>query len=145
MTTFKYEALNSAGKAVCGTVDAVTTEEAIQRIKAQGYYPTRVREKQSEETETVIESIPMFAGQTKTGLSDRTLANICHGGALLCAALGGIILMKYTMLAFSLWFIGALVEAASIACHTRASRVDPGEFSERNWSAKDERNWRSRE
>jgi type IV pilus assembly protein PilC len=44
MATFAYEALNSAGKPQKGTVDANTSEEAIQRIKAQGYFPTAVRE-----------------------------------------------------------------------------------------------------
>jgi type IV pilus assembly protein PilC len=46
MGTFVYEALNAAGKPQKGTVDAGTTEEAIQRIKAQGFYPTSVREQQ---------------------------------------------------------------------------------------------------
>jgi len=44
MATFTYEALNSAGKPQKGTIEAGTTEEAIQRIKAQGFYPTSVRE-----------------------------------------------------------------------------------------------------
>lgn len=44
MATFTYEALNSAGKPQKGTVEAGNTEEAIARIKAQGYYPTSVRE-----------------------------------------------------------------------------------------------------
>jgi type IV pilus assembly protein PilC len=44
MATFAYEALNAAGKPQKGTVDAGTSEEAIQRIKAQGYFPTAVRE-----------------------------------------------------------------------------------------------------
>ncbi|MDX9911134.1 MAG: type II secretion system F family protein [Phycisphaerales bacterium] len=44
MATFTYEALNAAGKPQKGTVDAGTSEEAIQRIKAQGYFPTSVRE-----------------------------------------------------------------------------------------------------
>ncbi|MDX2130919.1 MAG: type II secretion system F family protein [Planctomycetota bacterium] len=44
MATFMYEALNSAGKPQKGTIEAGNTEEAIQRIKAQGYYPTSVRE-----------------------------------------------------------------------------------------------------
>src|SRR5215831_10880412 len=51
MGTFVYEALNAAGKPQKGTVDAVTTEEAIQRIKAQGYYPTSVREQQVKKTD----------------------------------------------------------------------------------------------
>ncbi|MBI1189742.1 MAG: type II secretion system F family protein [Tepidisphaera sp.] len=44
MATFAYEALNSSGKPQKGTIEAGTTEEAIQRIKAQGFYPTSVRE-----------------------------------------------------------------------------------------------------
>ena len=44
MPTFTYEALNASGKPQKGTVEAGTSEEAIQRIKAQGYFPTSVRE-----------------------------------------------------------------------------------------------------
>jgi type IV pilus assembly protein PilC len=44
MATFTYEALNAAGKPQKGTVEANTSEEAIQRIKSQGYFPTSVRE-----------------------------------------------------------------------------------------------------
>ncbi len=44
MSTFMYEALNSAGKPQKGVIEANTTEEAIQRIKQQGFYPTSVRE-----------------------------------------------------------------------------------------------------
>jgi type IV pilus assembly protein PilC len=47
MATFMYEALNAAGKPQKGTVEAVTTEEAIQRIKGQGYFPTSVREQKN--------------------------------------------------------------------------------------------------
>jgi type IV pilus assembly protein PilC len=44
MGTFLYEALNAAGKPQKGSVEAGSTEEAIQRIKGQGYFPTSVRE-----------------------------------------------------------------------------------------------------
>jgi type IV pilus assembly protein PilC len=44
MATFTYEALNSVGKPQKGTIEAVTTEEAIAKIKSQGYFPTSVRE-----------------------------------------------------------------------------------------------------
>ncbi len=44
MTTYTYEALNSAGKPQKGTVEATTSDEAIQRIKGQGFFPTSVRE-----------------------------------------------------------------------------------------------------
>ena len=44
MPTYVYEALNSAGKPQKGTVEATSSEEAIQRIKGQGFFPTSVRE-----------------------------------------------------------------------------------------------------
>ncbi len=44
MPTYAYEALNSAGKPQKGTIEATSSEEAIQRIKSQGYFPTSVRE-----------------------------------------------------------------------------------------------------
>ena len=44
MPTFTYEALNTTGKPQKGTVDASSSDEAIQRIKAQGFFPTSVRE-----------------------------------------------------------------------------------------------------
>jgi len=44
MPTYAYEALNSAGKPQKGTIEANSTEEAIQRIKGEGYFPTSVRE-----------------------------------------------------------------------------------------------------
>ncbi|MHC5003641.1 MAG: type II secretion system F family protein [Planctomycetota bacterium] len=44
MPTYSFEALNSAGKPHKGTIEANSSEEAIQRIKGQGYFPTSVRE-----------------------------------------------------------------------------------------------------
>jgi len=44
MPTFAYEALNAAGKPQKGTIEASSSEEAIQRIKSQGFFPTTVRE-----------------------------------------------------------------------------------------------------
>ncbi len=49
MATFTYEALNAAGKPQKGTIEAGTTEEAIQRIKGQGYFPTSVREQKNKQ------------------------------------------------------------------------------------------------
>ncbi|MFA7236769.1 MAG: type II secretion system F family protein [Phycisphaeraceae bacterium] len=45
MPTFQYEALNQAGQPQKGTVDAASNEDAIQRIKGQGLFPTSVRER----------------------------------------------------------------------------------------------------
>lgn len=47
MPTFAYEALNAAGKPQKGTIEANSNEDAIHRIKAQGYFPTSVREQKA--------------------------------------------------------------------------------------------------
>lgn len=44
MATFTYEALNPAGKAQKGSIEANSSEEAIQKIKQQQLFPTSVRE-----------------------------------------------------------------------------------------------------
>ena len=45
MPTFQYEAMNQAGQPQKGTIDANDSEDAIARIKSQGYFPMSVREK----------------------------------------------------------------------------------------------------
>lgn len=57
MPTFAYEALNSAGKPQKGTVDASTSEEAVQRIKQQGFFPTAVREQKVKKSAAVGETV----------------------------------------------------------------------------------------
>ncbi len=44
MPTYAYEALNAAGKPQEGTVEATSSEEAVQKIKSGGFFPTAVRE-----------------------------------------------------------------------------------------------------
>jgi type IV pilus assembly protein PilC len=44
MPVFQYEAINASGKPEKGTIEATSSEEALQRIKMQGYFPTTVRE-----------------------------------------------------------------------------------------------------
>ncbi|MFO0829720.1 MAG: type II secretion system F family protein [Phycisphaerales bacterium] len=44
MPTFAYEAMNSSGKSQKGTIEADTSEDAIKKIRAQGFFPTSVRE-----------------------------------------------------------------------------------------------------
>jgi len=44
MPSFQYEALNESGKPQKGTINAATSEEAIARIRSQGFFPTSVRE-----------------------------------------------------------------------------------------------------
>ncbi|HEX8322875.1 MAG TPA: type II secretion system F family protein [Tepidisphaeraceae bacterium] len=45
MATFAYEAMNSSGQEVRDEIEADTTEEAIQKIRGRGYFPTKVKEK----------------------------------------------------------------------------------------------------
>ena len=45
MATYQYEAMNAAGQEVKSEIDAQTADEAIQKIRTQGYFPTKVKEK----------------------------------------------------------------------------------------------------
>lgn len=52
MPTFTYEALNAAGKQQRGTIEASTSEEAIQRIRNQQLFPTTVKPAKSSKKDT---------------------------------------------------------------------------------------------
>jgi len=45
MPTFQYEAMNASGQEVKDEVEAVSSEEAITKIRNLGYFPTKVRQK----------------------------------------------------------------------------------------------------
>lgn len=45
MPTFQYEAMNSAGQEIKDEIDAASAEDAITRIRQQGYFPTKVKQK----------------------------------------------------------------------------------------------------
>lgn len=45
MPTYQYEAMNASGQEVKDTVEAASSEEAIAKIRAKGYFPTKVKEK----------------------------------------------------------------------------------------------------
>jgi type IV pilus assembly protein PilC len=45
MPIFRFEAMDAGGKAVKNEVEASSGEEAIQKIRQMGYYPTKVTEK----------------------------------------------------------------------------------------------------
>ena len=44
MPTYVYEALNASGKPQKGTIEAESSNAAIEQIKSQGFFPTSVRE-----------------------------------------------------------------------------------------------------
>lgn len=45
MPTYAFEAMNSSGQEVKDEIEAASSEEAIAKIRARGYFPTRVRER----------------------------------------------------------------------------------------------------
>src|SRR5215212_2444022 len=45
MPTYAFDAMNSSGQEVKEEVEAASSEEAIAKIRAKGYFPTRVKEK----------------------------------------------------------------------------------------------------
>ena len=45
MATYQYEAMNAAGQEVKAEIEAATTEEAIAKIREEGLFPTKVKEK----------------------------------------------------------------------------------------------------
>lgn len=76
MPTFQYEALNDAGKPHRGTINASNSEEAIARIRSQGYFPTSVREQKVKKTKGQASS----AKATKAGGKDWKNISIQIGG-----------------------------------------------------------------
>jgi len=45
MATYVYEAMNQAGQEVKDELEAISSEEALAKIRNLGYFPTRIREK----------------------------------------------------------------------------------------------------
>ena len=45
MSTFQFEAMNAQGKEEKGEIEALSSEEAISKIRNLGFFPTRIREK----------------------------------------------------------------------------------------------------
>jgi len=45
MATFAYEAMNQAGQEIKDEIDALSSEDALAKIRNLGYFPTRIREK----------------------------------------------------------------------------------------------------
>ena len=45
MPTFAYEAMNQSGQAVKDEIEALSSEDALSKIRNLGFFPTRIREK----------------------------------------------------------------------------------------------------
>ncbi|MCC7191983.1 MAG: type II secretion system F family protein [Phycisphaeraceae bacterium] len=62
MPTFQYEALNEAGKPQKATITANNSEDAIAKIRAQGLFPTAVREQKVKKGKPGSSTIAASAG-----------------------------------------------------------------------------------
>ncbi|MFG0293995.1 MAG: type II secretion system F family protein [Phycisphaerales bacterium JB065] len=67
MPSFSYQALDKSGKQQKGTIEAANSEEAIQRIKLQGYFPTSVREQKAKKGKGAPEGSGTAQLQKKSG------------------------------------------------------------------------------
>lgn len=65
MPSFVYEALDAAGKPRKGEMEASSSEDAIQKIKEQGFFPTSVRERKTKGAKTGAEVAATTAKQKK--------------------------------------------------------------------------------
>lgn len=45
MPKFQFEAINAAGQEIKDEIDAPSSEEAIAKVRSQGYFPTKIRQK----------------------------------------------------------------------------------------------------
>ena len=45
MPTYQYEAMNAQGEEIKDQLDALSTEEAISKIRGMGFFPTKIRER----------------------------------------------------------------------------------------------------
>lgn len=71
MPTFVYEALNESGKTQKGQVTASSSEDAIARVRSQGFFPTSVREQKVKKGKTPAES-----STSKTEGTKKSAANL---------------------------------------------------------------------
>lgn len=75
MPTFAYEALNQQGKPQKGTIEANSSEEAIGRIKSQGFFPTAVREQKVKKSAVAGEAAASKAKKKPKGISIGGVSN----------------------------------------------------------------------
>lgn len=75
MPTFAYEAMNAAGQEVKAEIEAGTADEAISKIRSQGYFPTKVREKAAKKQKAAAAAAP--AG-TKKGAMNISIGGVSN-------------------------------------------------------------------
>jgi type IV pilus assembly protein PilC len=66
MPVFQYEAMDARGQEVRAEVEAATQEEAVSKIRAQGHFPTQVRQKGSKKAAAAAAAGPKKRGKALT-------------------------------------------------------------------------------
>ena len=69
MGTFQYEAMNAAGQEVKAEIEAGTADEAIVKIRSQGYFPTKVKEKAAKKSKGGAAAASSGSAKKKGGMS----------------------------------------------------------------------------
>ena len=72
MAIFTYQAMNSVGQPVKGEVEAVNSDEAIAKVRAQGNFPTKIKERSVRRAKRAAPG----AGQTPARGRRRTVGRV---------------------------------------------------------------------
>jgi type IV pilus assembly protein PilC len=64
MPVYQYEAMNAQGQEVRDEIEAANQEEAVQKIRAQNYFPTNIREKGGIKAKRRATAAPERKGKT---------------------------------------------------------------------------------
>lgn len=75
MPTFAYEAMNQSGQEVKDEIEAVSSEDALAKIRNLGYFPTRIREKGGTKSKAASTK-KKGAGFTIGGISTKLITQI---------------------------------------------------------------------
>ncbi|MGC8553572.1 MAG: type II secretion system F family protein [Phycisphaerae bacterium] len=71
MPTFQYEAMNGAGQQVKAEVDATSSDEAISKIRSQGYFVHKIKEKAVKKPKGATSAGPAGAATGGTALKKK--------------------------------------------------------------------------
>ncbi|MCX5906483.1 MAG: type II secretion system F family protein [Deltaproteobacteria bacterium] len=92
MPIFFYEALNGAGKAIRGIIDAESVRTARVKLKGQGFYPTRIQEEGTAEARQAPGLFLFRRVKAKEmALASRQLATLLEAGIPLVSSLSALI------------------------------------------------------
>jgi len=76
MPTYVYEALNAQGKPEKGSIEAASSEEALQRIRMQGRFPTTVREQKAKKSGAAKQAAGAAPKKKKKGGASITIGGV---------------------------------------------------------------------